>query len=136
MLDHVSSQGHVQHKRKKGHVVSHDHMLSHGHVWVVNIVCHGIPSLGSLHLQRSSSRWLGRVRVASVKLFYKVGSMLHTRGGYPLVFRVGVVFPLDKIPDASLIGGKLRVNNCFDFVVVGFAFHNFWRWSCVVGAVF
>jgi hypothetical protein len=87
-------------------MVSHDHMLSHGHVWVANIVCHSIPSLGSLHLQRSSNRWLGCIGVASVELFDKVSSVFHSRGRYPLVFRVGVVFPFDKILYASFVWGE------------------------------
>jgi hypothetical protein len=62
--------------------------------------------------------------------------MFYTRGGYSLVFRVGVVFPFDKILNALFIGGKLQVDNCFDFVMVSFAFHNFQRRSCVVGAIF
>jgi len=73
---------------------------------VANIVHHSIPSLGSLHLQRSSNGWLGRIRVVSVELFYKVSSVLHTGGRYPLIFGVGVVFPFDKILYASFVWGE------------------------------
>jgi hypothetical protein len=81
-------------------------VVSHGHVRVANIVCHSIPSSGLLHLQRSSSGRLGRVRVASMELFNKVGSVFHTRGRYPLIFGVRVVFPFDKIPDSLFVGGE------------------------------
>jgi hypothetical protein len=73
--------------------------------------------------------------VTGVELFYKVGSVFHSRGRYPLVFRVGVIFPFYKIPDASFIGGESGIDDCFDFIMVGFTFHNFRRGSCVVGAM-
>jgi len=70
-----------------------------------------------------------------VELFYKVGSVFHSRGRYPLVFRVGVIFPFYKIPNASFVGGKLGIDYCFDFVMVGFTFHDIQRGSRIVGAM-
>lgn len=70
-----------------------------------------------------------------MELFYKVGSVFHSRGGYPLVFGVGVIFPFNKIPNASFVGGESGIDYCFDFVMVGFAFHDIRRGSCIVGAM-
>jgi hypothetical protein len=41
-----------------------------------------------------------------VELFDKVRSVFHSRGRYSLVFRVGVVFPFDKVPYASFVWGE------------------------------
>ena len=53
---------------------------------VVNIVCHSIPSLEPLHLQRSDSGRFGFIRILLVKKFDKVKSMLHSGGRDPFIF--------------------------------------------------
>ena len=51
--------------------------MSHDHVIVANMVCHSIPSLELLCLQRFDGGWFGFVRVLLVEKFDKVKGMFH-----------------------------------------------------------